>query len=171
MMNMFFQMGVGMLVGSFFSGFITLRLPFSLTERFKVITQQGVNVPGLDSSYVSTSSWYYTALFGLSTAAFRLFSRSTASSMEEQAAQQAQMGLAVGMQQQPQQGFMGKTLFNQEVEAHKIADWAPTPLLLSERELLKRAAALGLGGGRPPSAGGGGSGGAQVANPALKKES
>ena len=160
MMNMFFQMGVGMLVGSFFSGFITLRLPFSLTERFKVITQQGVNVPGLDSSYVSTSSWYYMALFGLSTAAFRLFSRSTASSMEEQAAQQAQMGLQVGMPQQ-QQGFMGKTLFAQEAGAHKIADWAPLPLLLAERELMQRAAALGLGraaclGAEPP-------------NPALKK--
>ena len=162
-MNMFFQMGVGMLVGNFFSGFITLRLPFSLTERFKVITQQGVNVPGLDSSYVSTTSWYYTALFGLSTAAFRLFSRSTASSMEEQAAQLAQMGMAVGMPQQ-QAGFMGKTLFKQEEEAHKFTDWAPVPLLLAERELLARAAALGLGGGA--------AGGAleEAQNPALKKE-
>ena len=145
MMQMFFNMGIGMLIGSFFSGFITLRLPFPLTERFKIITQQGMNVVGLDSSYVSTSSWYYMGLFGLSSAAFRLFSRSTASSMEEQAAQQAQMGLAVGMPQQQQQGFAGKTLFNQEVEAHKITDWAPTPLLLAERSLLSKAKSLGLG--------------------------
>ena len=165
MMNMFFQMGVGMLVGNFFSGFITLRLPFSLTERFKVITQQGVNVPGLDSSYVSTSSWYYTGQFGLMAACFRLFSRSGASSMEEQAALQAQMGMGMA-QQPPQGGFMGKTLFAQEVEAHKISGWAPTPLLLAERELLATAARLGLGAGgaavvAPPSP--------ESANPALKK--
>ena len=167
MMNMFFQMGVGMLVGNFFSGFITLRLPFSLTERFKMITQQGVNVPGLDSSYVSTSSWYYTGQFGLMTACFRLFSRSGASTMEEQAALQAQMGMGM-QQQQPQGGFMGKTLFQQEVEAHKISSWTPTPLLLAERELLAEAARLGLGGGAARGSGGAAAQ-APPQNPAIKK--
>ena len=142
MLQMGSQFGIGMIVGSFFSGFVTLRLPFSLTERFKSITQQGVGVPGLDSSYVSTMSWFYICQFGLAAACFRLLSRGGGSAEE---AQMLQMQMGMGMAgQQPQATFLAKTQFAQEAEAHKLTDWAPTPLLLGERSLLLEAIRRGL---------------------------
>ncbi len=141
MLNMGYQFGIGMIVGNFFSGFVTLRLPFSLTERFKAITQQGVGVPGLDSSFVSTMSWFYICLFGLQVACIRLLSKGGSSAEE---AQLMQMQMGMGMQQQQGQPFMGKQQFAQEAEAHKLTEWAPTPLLLGERSLLQEAISKGL---------------------------
>jgi ER membrane protein complex subunit 3 len=51
-------------VSYFFSGFILVRLPFPLGESFRSMVQQGVSVPGLDASYVSSLSWYFLTLFG-----------------------------------------------------------------------------------------------------------
>ena len=45
-------------VGSFFSGFIIAQVPFPLGQKFKAITQQGLNLVALDPSYVSSMSWY-----------------------------------------------------------------------------------------------------------------
>jgi hypothetical protein len=143
MLQMGSQFGVGMIVGSFFSGFVTLRLPFSLTERFKSITQQGVGVPGLDSSFVSTMSWFYICQFGLQAACFRLLSRG-GSSAEEAQMMQMQMGMGAMGAQPGGQPFLAKTQFSNEAEAHKLTDWAPTPLLLGERSLLQEAIRLGL---------------------------
>lgn len=61
MVNQFLFVGAMQLVSYFFPGFVATRLPFSLTERFRVLTQQGIGVPLLDTSFVSTSSWYFTA--------------------------------------------------------------------------------------------------------------
>jgi hypothetical protein len=144
MLQMGSQFGVGMIVGSFFSGFVTLRLPFSLTERFKSITQQGVGVPGLDSSFVSTMSWFYICQFGLQVACFRLLSRGGGNSAEEAQMMQMQMGMGMAGAQAAGQPFLAKTQFANEAEAHKLTDWAPTPLLLGERSLLQEALRRGL---------------------------
>ncbi len=52
-------------VGYLFSGFILLKLPFGLTQKFKSMLQQGLNLPDLDVSYVSAISWCFLLVFGL----------------------------------------------------------------------------------------------------------
>ena len=52
-------------VGFFFSGFILLKLPFGLTQKFRGMMQQGLNLPDVDVSYVSAISWCLILVFGL----------------------------------------------------------------------------------------------------------
>jgi hypothetical protein len=51
--------------GYFFSGFILLKLPFGLTQKFRSMTQQGLNLPDVDVSYVSAISWCAILMFGI----------------------------------------------------------------------------------------------------------
>jgi len=44
---------------------LVVKLPFGLTERFKAITQQGIGVPALDTSWVSSGSFYIIAQNGM----------------------------------------------------------------------------------------------------------
>lgn len=59
-------------ISHFFRGFVLVRVPFPLTRGFKQMFQRGLyDLNTLDTSYVSSVSWYFLVMFGLR-AFFRL---------------------------------------------------------------------------------------------------
>ena len=52
-------------ISFFFSGFVLTRLPFPLTLRFKEMVQRGIDTSDMDVTWVSSLSWYFLNLFGL----------------------------------------------------------------------------------------------------------
>eukprot|EP00457_Paulinella_chromatophora_P015489 gb/GEZN01016118.1/.p1 GENE.gb/GEZN01016118.1/~~gb/GEZN01016118.1/.p1 ORF type:complete len:249 (-),score=34.52 gb/GEZN01016118.1/:69-815(-) len=92
-------------VSYFFAGFVLVKLPFSLTDSFKAMTQRGINMSSLDVSYVSSLSWYFLNVFGLR----GLFQTSGAGEVAMDEAQmmqqQMQMGGAMTPGPDPSAGF------------------------------------------------------------------
>jgi hypothetical protein len=53
-------------VSHFFSGFVCLKVPFSMpSNHFKLMLQRGVDLSTLNVSYVSSLCWYFLGTFCL----------------------------------------------------------------------------------------------------------
>lgn len=51
-------------ISFFFSGFVVAKVPFALTMRFRQMLQRGVDLQGLDVTYISSLSWYFLNMIG-----------------------------------------------------------------------------------------------------------
>ena len=52
-------------INSFFAGFVLAKVPFSLTQQLRSMTQSGIDMATLDVSYVSSVSFYFLIVFGM----------------------------------------------------------------------------------------------------------
>ncbi|CAN0061676.1 unnamed protein product [Choristocarpus tenellus] len=95
----------------FFEGFVLVRVPFPLTNRFKVMLQRGIALSTLDASYVSSTSWYFLVMFGIKSV-LNLFLQDNPI-QEEAKAIQMQMGVGTSTM-----GFDVKKVFASEVRAN-----------------------------------------------------
>jgi hypothetical protein len=103
-------------VGYLFSGFILLKLPFGLTQKFRSMLQQGLNLPDVDVSYVSAISWCLLLVFGLNSIVQHFDGGEQFSMMKEQ----EQMMKAPMMMPFGQQGNEFEKLFTDEKENLEI---------------------------------------------------
>lgn len=52
-------------IGYFFSGYVLVKVPIPLTMGFKLMFQRGLDLSTLETSYVSSVSWYFLVMYGL----------------------------------------------------------------------------------------------------------
>ncbi|GLE02467.1 hypothetical protein PINS_up011305 [Pythium insidiosum] len=105
MVSNFVMMG---LMSYFFGGFVLVKVPFSLTQKFKLMLQRGIELPTLDVSYVSSVSWYFLVMFGMSGFLQLILGEKTAN--DDAKAMQMQMGMGAG----PNVGFDAPKMYKQE---------------------------------------------------------
>lgn len=141
--NQFMFMGMFYAIQTALAGFLVVKLPFGLTERFKAITQQGIGVPALDTSFVSSGSWYMIAQSGMQRLVELVTPRRGASSALDEAKMlqmQAGMGPAMmmGGGMGGPQGWQPQQAFQAEASALGVAIYS-SQLVDTETDMLARA--------------------------------
>mmetsp|Transcript_1785 Transcript_1785/g.2569 ORF Transcript_1785/g.2569 Transcript_1785/m.2569 type:complete len:338 (-) Transcript_1785:28-1041(-) len=118
MQNMAMMQGISYL----FQGYVLVKVPFDLTIGFKGMFQRGLDLSTLDTSYVSSASWYFLVMFGLR-AFFGLVIQSSMDGEQETKESnrlQVDFGLTKGGGP-PGQNFDAKGALKMEIENLEIA--------------------------------------------------
>lgn len=101
-----------------FSGFVTTKVPFPLTIRFKPMLQRGIELEALDASWVSSASWYFLNVFGLRSMYSLILGEDNAAD-QTRIMQEQMSGAAMNMQQDPQK------IFKAEWESLQVTQHTP----------------------------------------------
>eukprot|EP00355_Strombidium_rassoulzadegani_P008704 CAMPEP_0168615702 /NCGR_PEP_ID=MMETSP0449_2-20121227/4641_1 /TAXON_ID=1082188 /ORGANISM="Strombidium rassoulzadegani, Strain ras09" /LENGTH=256 /DNA_ID=CAMNT_0008656451 /DNA_START=107 /DNA_END=874 /DNA_ORIENTATION=- len=107
-------------IGAIFSGFIIAQLPYPLGQKFKTMTQQGIRLHNLDPSFVSSMSWSFLLIYGLSGILSLMIT-------DTKALEETLMAQSGNMMMQNQNMMGGGKDFNQvfkvEKENYEILNW------------------------------------------------
>ena len=122
-------------ISHFFHGYVIIKIPFRLTLGFKQMFQRGLDLTTLDTSYVSSVSWYFLVMFGLR-AFFRLVVGDPAPDVQQSAMIQHDLGRAQGAAPVGPAQFDPKKALTAEADNLELARVKKSMLDDAERRLL-----------------------------------
>jgi ER membrane protein complex subunit 3 len=131
------NMGFLFLVQSLFSGFVLVKLPFSLTARFRSVTQRDVahSLDLLDPALVTSFSWYMMCLYGCQGIITLVLGGKSSDFADQSMMMMSQMGM--GMQGGARQQWNATAAFKAEKDQLRIAPAGPTALEASEAAIVE----------------------------------